>query len=75
MIKVPNKYKIFEFVYMSTDPEQDLGQVVEIHILPGDAIRYVIKCAGSKYKCFEDELSKEPNPNITLNLPLNKEED
>jgi hypothetical protein len=56
-LKINNKFKIFQFVYVASDNEQKRHQVVQINILPGDELVYTLACDGSETLHYESEIT------------------
>jgi hypothetical protein len=57
--KINNKFSMFQFVYIVSDYDQFRRQVVQINILPGQELVYVLSCNGETTEHYESEISEE----------------
>jgi len=60
------KYKIGEFVYLKSDPEQ-LGRQVVAYYVTHLTFQYCVVCGADQTNHFEFELNKDRNVLISLN--------
>lgn len=56
-ITIKNKFKIFQFVYVVSDSEQHRRQIVQINIMPGNELVYILSCNAEESEHYESELS------------------
>ncbi len=57
-MKIEEKYKIGEIVYLITDKDQDERLVTGITVRPRELL-YQVSCGTSETECYDFELSKE----------------
>lgn len=66
MIKIDNQWDHGDFVYIRTDPEQRLGQVTHMQILPENVIMYNITIGATNLLCYDFELSETKEGRQTI---------
>lgn len=54
-----HEFELFQLVYLVNDFDQFVRQVVQINLLPGEVIVYVLSCNGETSEHYEEELSKD----------------
>lgn len=60
-MKIQNEYTHFQEVYLINDTDQLMRQVVQINILPGGLLIYVLSCAGECTEHYAEEISATKN--------------
>jgi len=61
-MKIATKLDHFDEVYLIADADQFVRMVIEIKILPGGLLVYILSCNGEFSEHYEGEISKERKP-------------
>lgn len=58
-LSIKNKFNLFQEVYVASDTDQNLHQVVQINVLPGNMLMYLLRCDGDTSEHYEEEILKD----------------
>ncbi len=58
-MKVATQFNHFDIVYLIPDSDHLQRMVIEIKILPGGLILYILSCNGEFSEHYEEELTKD----------------